>query len=90
MKEMRSDFDGVRIVESGEADVFVAMQLAAFAELDQDALGVPEIEHRQAPHLPIGVPGMRIVGVFEVHRPAVVQAILHLRENLIVGQIGQE
>ena len=33
---------------------------------------------------------MRIVGELEVHRPAVVEAILDLGQDLIVGEIGQE
>jgi hypothetical protein len=33
---------------------------------------------------------MRIVGEFEIHRPAVVETILNLGEDLVVGQIRQE
>ena len=55
-----------------------------------DAGGVDEVEHRQAPQLPVGVPGMRVVGEFDIHRPALAQAILHLAGNLLVGEVGQE
>jgi hypothetical protein len=33
---------------------------------------------------------MRIVGEFDVHRPAISQTILHLPGNLVVGEIGQK
>jgi hypothetical protein len=33
---------------------------------------------------------MRIVGEFDVHRPAIVKAILNLPRNLLVSEIGQE
>jgi hypothetical protein len=33
---------------------------------------------------------MRIVGEFDVHRPAFAEAILHLAGNLLVGEVGQE
>jgi hypothetical protein len=34
--------------------------------------------------------GWRIVGKFEADSPTVVDAILHLRGDLLVGQIGKE
>jgi hypothetical protein len=33
---------------------------------------------------------MRIVGEFDVHRPAVVEAELDLLQDLIVGEVGEE
>jgi hypothetical protein len=33
---------------------------------------------------------MRIVGEFDVHRPAIVDAVLHLAADLLVGQVGEE
>ena len=33
---------------------------------------------------------MRIVGEFDVHGPAIAEAVLHLRRYLFVGEIGQE
>src|SRR4051794_18892339 len=77
-------------VEAAEADVSGAIHSAGFGELHHHAGGVLEIEHRQAPHLPIGVAGMRIVGELDVHGPTIGQAILHLLGDLVVGQIGQE
>ena len=51
-------------------------------ELHQDALGVVEVEHRQAPHLPVGVARMRVVGELQSPRPAVLGAVLDLGEDL--------
>src|SRR5882757_8002941 len=57
-------------IERRHPDVTVTIHLAAFVELHQHARGVAEIEHRQPPHFPEIVAGMRIVGEFDVHRPA--------------------
>src|ERR1700682_1594823 len=77
-------------IERRHPDVAVAIDLAAFIELHQHARGVAEIEHRQPPHLPEIIAGMRIVGEFDVHPPAFAEAILRLPGNLLVGEIGQE
>src|SRR5579859_1015884 len=83
-------FPAVRAVEGGNADIAIAERLAASGQLGQDAGGVLEVEHRLAPHLPIGVAGMRIVGEFDVHAITAVEAVLHLGLDLLVGEVGQE
>ena len=82
-------FPAMAGIEAEDADVAVAIDLAALVELHHHAGGVLEIEHRQAPHLPIGVAGMRIVGELDVHRPALVEAILHLRGDLSSVRSGR-
>ncbi len=64
--------------------------LAAGAHFGHDAGGVVQVEHRHAPHLPVGVAGMRVVGELDAHGPFLAQAIFDLRRNLRVGEIGQE
>src|SRR5262245_16241416 len=59
----------VRGVEAGDADVAVAVDAAAVVELFHDAGRIAQVEHRQSPHLPIGVARMRIVGELDVHGP---------------------
>src|SRR5215471_11748896 len=77
-------------IEAGDADVAVAIDAPAIGKLLHDARRVAQIEHRQTPHLPIGIAWMRVVGEFDVHRPALLQAILNLSADLRVGEIGQE
>src|ERR1700733_7580651 len=62
-------------IERRQPDIPVAIDLAAFIQFHQHAGGVAQIEHRQAPHFPEAVAGVRIVGEFDVHRPAIGQAI---------------
>src|SRR5271165_2775029 len=80
----------VRGIEAGDADIAVAIDAPAVSELLHDPCGIAQVEHRQAPHLPIGVAGMRIVGELDVHRPALVETILDLASDLLVGQIGKK
>src|SRR6185369_2459912 len=77
-------------IESADANVTVAVYAAAFGKLLHDAGRIAQIEHRQPPHLPIGVARMGIVGEFDVHRPSLFETILDLRRDLIVGQVRQE
>src|SRR3981189_1961368 len=77
-------------IEHGQTDVTVAVDLTAFIQLHQHPGGITEIEHRQTPHLPEIVSGVRVVGELDVLRPVLAKAILHLSSNLLVGEIGQE
>src|SRR6266404_2148204 len=77
-------------VESRHPDVAVAVNLAALGQFHHHAGSVAKIKHRQAPHLPEIIAGMRIVGELDVHRPTLLQAILDLARDLLVGEIGQE
>ena len=83
-------FPAMAGIERRHPDVAVAIHLAAFGQFHHHASGVAQVEHRQSPHLPEIVAGVRIVGEFDVHRPALLQAILDLAGNLLVGEIGQE
>ena len=47
------------------------------------------LEHRQAPHLPDDVARVRVIGELDRYRPALVDGVLDLRHDLIVGEIGQ-
>src|SRR4029450_1126995 len=71
-------------------DVAVAIDLPAFTELHHHAGGIAQVEHRQAPHLPETIAGMRVVGEFDVHRPALAETILHLPRDLLVGEVRQK
>src|SRR5919106_2724236 len=70
-------------------DVVVRERLAAGVDLEHDGGRVLEIEHRQPPHLPVRVARMRIVRVLHGHRPAVVETVLDLRLDLLVGERWQ-
>ena len=52
--------------------------------------GVLQVEHRVAVHLPVCVARVRIVGVLDAPRIALVQAVLDLQRDLGVAQVGQE
>ena len=60
-----------RRVEGEDADVAVAVALAALVELVDHAPAASRIvEHRVAPHLPVAVPRVRVVGVLEARPPS--------------------
>src|SRR5262249_48853603 len=79
-----------RRVEGIEPDVGFGMRLAASRHLYHDAFGIRKVEHRIAPHLPVSVPGMRVVCVLDANRPVVSEAVVHLSEDLLVREIRQE
>ncbi len=83
-------FPAMAGIERRQPDVAVAIDLATFGQFHQDAGGIAQIEHRQPPHFPEIVARMRIVGEFDVHRPALGQAILHLPEICSSVRSGQE
>src|SRR5947209_5408105 len=75
-----------------DPDVLLGVGLAAAGDLEQDRRGVAHLEHRQAPHVPQKVAGVGVVGVLDRDRPAVVDAVLHLGLDLLVGegrQVGE-
>ncbi len=63
---------------------------SALGELGHDPGGVVQVEHGVAPHVPVGVARVRVVGVLDRDRPLVVEAVLELSADLVVGQVGQE
>src|ERR1700738_451790 len=77
-------------IESRETNITVAIGPAALREFHHHRGSVFYIEHWQAPHLPIGISRMRVVGELDVHRPAVIDAVLRLGSDLSVGQVRQE
>ena len=76
-------FHAARGVECRHADVVIGEGLAAVVDLHQDPGRILEVEHRHAEHFPIGVARVRIVGVFDADRPAVLQRVLDLRGDLL-------
>src|SRR5208283_1319522 len=84
-------FPSRRRIERREADIRPALvDLAALRQLIQDSSRILEVEHRLAPHVPIGVAGMRVVGELDVHRPTVALAVGDLPGDLLIRQVGQE
>src|SRR3569832_2252224 len=79
-----------RAVERGQADVMAGKGLAAIVDLHEEAAGILEIEHGHAEHYPVGVARVRVVGVLDVDRPAVLECVLDLRGDLLVGEIRQK
>ena len=77
-------------IETRHSNVAIAIGAAAVSEFHHDSCGILQIEHRKTPHLPVDIPWVGIVGEFDVHCPALVEAILDLSRNLLVGEIGQE
>src|SRR5512139_3830012 len=76
-----------RRVERVQLDVAVRMRLARLAELRHHARRVLQVEHGHAPHLPVGVAGMRIVGVLEGHGPVLSERVLDLLRDLLVREV---
>src|SRR5579859_2500004 len=77
-------------VVSAHPDIVIWVGPAALVDLIQDRCRVLLVEHRQPPHLPVGITWVRVVGELNVERPVVVQAILYLHTNLVIGQRRQE
>src|SRR2546421_1756421 len=62
----------------------------ALVDLIQDRRRVLHIKHRQSPHLPVGIAWVGVIGELYIDRPVVVQTVLHLHANLVIGQRRQE
>src|SRR3954447_8831098 len=77
-------------VEGRDADVAVAEDLPALLDLVHHAGRVLQVEHRQAPHLPVGVPGVRVVRVLDVHGPAPLHAVVGLLLDLVGREVREE
>ena len=65
-------------------------RFAAGGDLEHDAGGVAHVEHRHAEHVPISVARVRVVGVLDADRPALVEAVFDLLADLFVAQIRQK
>ena len=72
-----------------DPDVVVGVGGPAGGDLVQARRGVGDVEHRQPPHLPQHVARMRVVGELDRHRPALVNGVLDLGADLVVGEVGQ-
>src|SRR6266702_134447 len=77
-------------VISTHADIVMRVGFAALVDLMQNRRWILFIKHWQSPHLPIGVARMGIIGELYIDGPVVVQTVLHLLTNLVVGQRWQE
>src|SRR5271157_35679 len=77
-----------RIV-GGHLYIPIRVDLAALVDLVQRARGVRQTEHRQAPHVPVVVPRVRVVG--ELHRqgPAIAERVVKLAGDLLVSEVRQ-
>src|SRR5437870_2503842 len=85
----RDRFNAVGGIKRRYANVVPRECLPAAREFLHDAGRVAKIEHRRAVHLPERVARMRIVGVFDRDRPALVQAVRDLPFDLVVGRVRQ-
>src|SRR6266566_4844115 len=72
------------------SNVVIRVGFTALVDLIEDGRRIHYVEHRQPPHFPIRIAWMRIISEFDVNRPVIVQTVLHLHPNLIVGQRWQE
>src|SRR6266481_799181 len=79
-----------RRVEGVHPHVGLRMGFAAGGHLRHGAGGIAQIEHGVAPHFPIEIPRVRIVGVLDPDRPALGQRIVDLRPDFGVRQIGKK
>src|SRR2546430_9791848 len=61
--------------------VVVGVRLPATVDLVEARRGVLGVEVREAPHLPVHVAGVRVIGELHRHRPVLVDAILDLRSE---------
>src|SRR5687768_14276813 len=88
----RSRLPAVARVVGDHLDVVVGELLAAGRHLAHRNLSLVgrQVEQRQVPHLPVGVPRMRVVRVLDRDRPAVAERVSDLRLDLLVGEVRKE
>src|ERR1700712_844894 len=77
-------------VVGDDPHVALRVLLAAGADLVHHRGRVGQVEHRQSPHVPVRVAGMRVVGGLDRDRPLVAERVVDLEPDLVVGQVGQE
>src|SRR5439155_14433411 len=65
-------------------------RLAADLYLHHHTRRILELEHWYSKHFPVRVARVRIVGVLDGACPALVERVLNLRTDLIVGQVGEK
>src|SRR5439155_25020147 len=73
-----------------DAYIVIWVSFTALLDLIENRPRILHVKHRQPPHLPIAVAWMGIISELDVDRPAIVQAVLYLHANLVVGQRWQE
>src|SRR5579883_386259 len=79
-----------RRIEGGDANVVVREGLAARIELHEHAGRILQVEHGVAMHFPVGVARVRVIGVLDADGPVVLERIVELPGELLVGEIRQE
>src|SRR5208283_1611326 len=70
-------------------DVVLWKCRTACFDLLHNCRAIVQIEQGQLPHLPVRVARMWIVGVLDRNGPAVSEAVLHLRSNLLLREVRQ-
>src|ERR1700682_5106156 len=89
-ERQRDGLAALATVVGTHADIVLGVGCAALVDGMQDGRRVLLVEHWQSPHLPVVVAGMRVVGEFDIDGPVIVQAVLYLQANLVIGQLRQE
>src|SRR6202165_4843974 len=74
-------------VVQGHPDIEVGERFATPLHLIESRRCILDVEHRHAPHLPVDVPRMRVVGELHRRSPAMVDPVLDLDLDLLVGQV---
>src|SRR5438874_1473983 len=71
-------------------DIVMRVGFATLVDRIENGHRIPDVKHWQSPHFPVGVARMGIVGKFYVDGPVVVQTVLYLHTDFVVGQRRQE
>src|SRR5208282_237463 len=72
-----------------QLDVVVGEGLPAFIDALHRFVQLLQFKHRKPPHFPIRVSGMRIIRVLDGESPAILEAVPHLRFDLVFREVGQ-
>src|SRR5215471_11861960 len=89
-KRQPHSFPPSRRIEGADAYIEVWIGSAAGPDLLHDPGRIAQIEHRQAPHVPVGIAGVNVIRELHAHRPFLAKAILNLVRDLPVRQIGKK
>ena len=78
------------VIEGVDLDVDLGIRLAAGIDFKKDGGAVLDLKHRVAPHVPIAVARMRVVGPLHRQSPALAEGVIYLGPNFGVGHIRQK